>query len=173
MLRNKLQKELRTKFEDMDRSSIKEIQNIRIYTDYYKRFKKTYHVPLQLESVAHKRKDIPAAGHDLSKISLPITVHIASEIESYTTIGGKECSIKKGDMFMADENRIISSIIYGPDERTQVTPHTTDALYTVYAPPGITERSVQKHLCYIKGMVRNLSPGRRSENIQILSCEPQ
>jgi hypothetical protein len=35
------------------------MEPIKTYHDYYKRFKKTYHILLQLESIVFKNKSIP------------------------------------------------------------------------------------------------------------------
>ena len=109
------------------------------------------------------------AVHDLTKISLPVTVHTASGEETYKTMGGKVQTLKMGDIFMADQEGIISSIIYGPDARTQVTYSTTQALYTAYVPTGIPVQSVTNHLIYIKNMITILSPSSKIGSMEILS----
>jgi hypothetical protein len=43
---------------------------------------------------------------------------------------------------ISDGIGIISNIIYGPDQRTQITANTHNAIFTVYAPDGIGEQSV-------------------------------
>ena len=48
--------------------------------------------------------------------------------------------MKPGDMMICDARGIISSIVYGPDQRTRITPKTTRVLFTVYARPGSTRR---------------------------------
>ena len=45
-----------------DREAILSWHTIRVYADYFKRFKKTYHVLMQLESVACKGKELPAVA---------------------------------------------------------------------------------------------------------------
>lgn len=188
VLREELERELRNNYSGMQRNNIKNISEIKIYSDYYKTFKKTYHVLLQLESVALKGKSIPEAPpfvqimfmaelknllltavHDMTKISLPVTVHAASGEETYKTMGGKEQTLKRGDIFMADQEGIISSIIYGPDERTQVTFNTTQALYTVYVPKGISSQYATNHLVYIREMVTGLSPYCKVGTMEILT----
>ena len=187
ILREELERELRNKYSGMQRNNIKNISEVKIYSDYYKTFNKTYHFLLQLESVAIKEKRISEAPpfvqimfmaelknllltavHDLTKISLPVTVNAASGKETYKTMGGKEQTLKKGDIFMADKEGIISSIIYGPDERTRVTSQTTQALYTVYLPKGISLQYATDHLIYIREMVIGLSPYSKAGAMEIL-----
>jgi len=52
-----LEADLRSLFTDP--AKLKTLQPIKAYTAYYKRFKKTYHVLQQLESVVFKGKPIP------------------------------------------------------------------------------------------------------------------
>ena len=61
ILREKLEAELRNNYSGMERNDLKRIHELKIYSDYYKKFKKTYHVLLQLESVALRGKGIPEA----------------------------------------------------------------------------------------------------------------
>ena len=51
-----------------------------------------------------------------------------------------------GDMFVADNEGVMSSIIYGPDKRTSITKKTGKAFFVVYAPEGIGEEKVRGHL---------------------------
>ncbi len=154
--RRALEAELRERFAGCSRIDLNALPPIRAYTAYYKRFDKTYHVLLQLESVALKGKQIPGAtalveamfaaelknllltaGHDLDALQGPLRLDAAVGGESYEGLNGRPQALKAEDMFLADEAGIISSILYGPDRRTMITPQTRRALYTVYAPSGI------------------------------------
>ena len=53
---------------------------------------------------------------------------------------------------------ILSSIIYGPDRRTQIRSETQQVLFTVYAPPGIAGQLVCQHLQDIRDYVRLVAP---------------
>ena len=79
-------------------------------------------------------------------------------IEKYVSINGQEQELKAGDMMMADEKGVISSVIYGPDRRTMISPKTCNALFAVYAAPGIAQEKVRKHLEEIAGHVRLMAP---------------
>jgi len=54
-----LENNLRKKFANLSRADLKAMEPIKTYHDYYKRFKKTYHILLQLESIVFKNKSIP------------------------------------------------------------------------------------------------------------------
>nr|WP_320147157.1 phenylalanine--tRNA ligase beta subunit-related protein [uncultured Anaeromusa sp.] len=147
------------------------------YSQYYKRFKKTYHVRQQLESVIFKGKSIPSvtplveamfmaelknglltAGHDLEQVQGGLTLDAAGGQETYRLINGKEQTLKEQDMFLRDEAGVLSSIIYGPDNRTRLVPETKNAVFTVYAPAGITEALVKEHLRNLYEYIKLVSP---------------
>jgi len=170
-----LEAELRARFAS--REDVKALPEMQAYAAYYKRFKKTYHVQLQLESVALKGKPIPSvaalvetmfmgelknflltAVHDLDAVQPPVAVTVADGSESYVTLDGEAQTLKPGDMAIHDAAGILSSIIYGPDARTQVTPETRNVLFTVYAPDGIAREAVRRHLEGMRDWVRLIAP---------------
>lgn len=110
-----LEAELRTRFSGVDRPALLQLPVLRSYDDYYRRFKKTYHIQLQLESIIFKGKSIPSvaalveamfmaemedllltAGHDLDVLRLPLTLDVASGTETYTLLRGEEQTLKRG-----------------------------------------------------------------------------
>jgi len=172
-----LEQTLREQFAGYDRAAIKALPTIQAYNTYYKRFKKTYHVQLQLESVAIKGKSLPrvaalveamfmaeiknmllTAGHDLDKLALPVTVNVADGTERYVMLNGREQTLKEGDMMMADREGIITSVIYGLDQRTRITAETRAVFFAIYAPAGIEESLVHSHLQDIEANVRLVAP---------------
>jgi DNA/RNA-binding domain of Phe-tRNA-synthetase-like protein len=172
-----LEAELRERFAGKTRADIKALPELQAYTAYYKRFKKTYHVQLQLESVALQGKPIPSvaalvetmfmgelknylltAVYDLDVVQPPVRIDVADGSESYVTLNGQSPTLKPGDMFIADAVGVLSSIIYGPDARTQVTAETRNVLFTVYAPDGIAPEAVQRHLEDTRDFVWLIAP---------------
>lgn len=172
-----LEQDLRRRFGDSDRAELRARPTLQAYHDYYKRFKKSYHVQLQLESVVFKGKSIPrvaalveamfmaelknqllTAGHDLAAVVQPFGIEVASGDERYVRINGQEQTLKEGDMFIADAEGVMSSIIYGPDRRTQIGPDTKAAVFTVYAPAGISQAAVVDHLDDINAYVASFAP---------------
>ena len=156
---------LRSKYKDYNRAALIQAEPVNSYVIYYKQFKKTYHVLLQLESIILKGKSIPesnplvmimfmaelknlilTAAHDLDRIALPVGVELSKGEERYQLLNNMEKELPAEDMFMKDREGIISSIIYGPDNRTQINEKTNNVLYTVYVPPGIEKTLVNEHL---------------------------
>jgi len=181
-----LEEQLRTQFSGQDRVAIASHPVLRAYEEYYRRFKKTYHIQLQLESIILKGKSIPSvaalveamfmaemqdllltAGHDLDSVQLPLVLGAATGNERYTLLRGEEQTLKPGDMAISDQSGIISSIIYGPDRRTQITPATSNVIFTVYAPSGIEEQTVLEHLQHIKDNVMIFAPQAQVESITV------
>ena len=188
--KTELEASLRARYSDFDRKALELVTPFPAYDVYYKRFKKTYHVYLQLESIVFKGRTIPSvtslieamfmaelknmlltAGHDLATIHPPVSLDVATGNEHYIVLRGQDQTLKPGDMFITDEQGVMSSIIYGPDQRTQITPSTHEVLFTVYAPPGIGEQAVYTHLQNIRENVLLVSPEAEVSLLQVLSAQ--
>ncbi len=185
-LADRLEAGLRAHFAGFDRPALTALPVLQAYKEYYKRFNKTYHVLLQLESVALKGRPLPrttplvqamfmaelnsqllTAGHDLDALQGGLRLAVAAGSESYTTLSGETQVLKPGDMFISDEGGILSSIIYGPDQRTRLQPGSQGALYTVYAPPGIGAQPVYRHLEELRDDVQAAFPQARVEQLAV------
>ena len=57
-----LEEKIRSQFSGQDRAAMSNHPILQAYNSYYRRFKKTYHVQLQLESIAWKDKSIPSVS---------------------------------------------------------------------------------------------------------------
>jgi DNA/RNA-binding domain of Phe-tRNA-synthetase-like protein len=182
-----LEEQLRSQYLGQDRAAIGNHPILQAYAAYYRRFKKTYHVQLQLESIAFKGKSIPSvaalveamfiaevknmlltAGHDLDAVQLPITLDVSKGDERYMLLRGQEQVLKAGDMMMVDRAGVISSILYGPDQRTQIRASTQKVVFAVYAPPGIEQQAVLRHLQDIQQNVTLVAPEARVEMLKVL-----
>jgi DNA/RNA-binding domain of Phe-tRNA-synthetase-like protein len=172
-----LESALREHYDGYGRKELRALPSIAPYVAYYKRFKKTYHVLQQMESVALKGKPIPrtaalveamfmaelknqllTAGHDLDLLQEPVGVDVAQGEETYTGVSGHDLGTKAGDMMITDAAGILSSIVYGPDQRTKISPKTKRVIFTVYAPAGITRQMLSGHLNDLKSYVQVINP---------------
>jgi DNA/RNA-binding domain of Phe-tRNA-synthetase-like protein len=181
-----LEEQLRMQFSRQDRAAMLTLPILQAYNVYYKQFKKTYHVQLQLESIAWKGKSIPkvlalvesmfmaemknmllTAGHDLDVLSLPLTLDVSNGAERYILMRGDEQVLKADDMFISDQGGVISNIIYGPDQRTQITASTQNVVYTVYAPAGIDAQAVERHLEDIRDYIFLFAPQAHVELLKV------
>lgn len=181
-----IEEQLRSQFSGQDRAAMSSHPILQAYNNYYRRFKKTYHVQLQLESIAWKGKSIPnvstlveamfmaemknmllTAGHDLDTLHLPLTLGASEGVESYTLLKGNDHVLKADDMMISDQAGVISSIIYGPDQRTQIAANTRNVVFTVYAPAGIDVQAVTRHLQDIQEYAMVIAPQAQVEWLHV------
>jgi DNA/RNA-binding domain of Phe-tRNA-synthetase-like protein len=71
-------------------------------------------------------------------------------------------------MYMADAKGIVSSVIYGPDQRTRITADTRAVLFVTYAPKGIDEAALRQHLDRLEEYVQLVSPAAVVEGTRIV-----
>jgi DNA/RNA-binding domain of Phe-tRNA-synthetase-like protein len=188
--KEELESQLRSRFSGYDRAALKALPVIQAYNAYYRRYKKTYHVQLQLESVAFKGKSIPqvaalveamfmaelknlllTAGHDWEALEMPVRLDVAEGSERYIRLNGQEQKLKAGDMMIADGQGVISSVLYGPDRRTRITSETRQVFFTVYAPPGVGREAVWEHLRDIEAHVLLVAPEAKVETMEVYGAE--
>ena len=185
-----LEQSLRLRFAGYDRAHLKAHPVLQAYSAYYRSFKKTYHVRLQLESVVFKGKPIPrvaalveamfmaelehlllTAGHDLGTVHMPITIDVSDGSERFIRMNGQEQVLKPRDMIITDAQGILSSIIYGPDRRTRISPNTRQVLFTAYAPVGIEERTVYQNLEDIRDNILLFAPQAEVLQLRVYSAK--
>jgi len=177
---------IKTKHKGYERKTVSCSEPICHYVAYYKKFKKTYPVLLQLESVLLKDKGIPnvgipveamflaevsnqilTAGHDLDRIDGNLTVNIAVGTENYQGISGKNQQLTKNDLFLSDESGILSSVLNGPDYRTQITNTTRNTLYFVYGVDGVTKEQIRQHFENIRYYLLTAIPNVEIQMIKV------
>jgi DNA/RNA-binding domain of Phe-tRNA-synthetase-like protein len=158
------------------------------YEQYYKRFNKTYHVQLQIESIVLKGKHLPnvsplvdanfvaevetlvlTAGHDATKLQGSLSIDISREGDQITQMNGTTKAIRAGDMIMRDAGGVSCSILYGQDNRSPISAETTHVLYVSYAPVGVPAETVEAQLGRIEENIRLFSPIARVEQHWLLS----
>jgi DNA/RNA-binding domain of Phe-tRNA-synthetase-like protein len=185
-LKRGLEDELRRRYAGMDRAGLRSDPVLRVYEEHYRRFDKTYHVQLQLESILVKGKAMPngaglveamfmaeiesrllTAGHDLGAVDGNMKLDVATGNESYTLLRGTPQAPKAGDMMISDGSGIISSIVYGPDQRTQIRAETREAVFTVYAPAGIRTGAIVEHLKKIRYYAAIITCGVRTLVLEV------
>jgi DNA/RNA-binding domain of Phe-tRNA-synthetase-like protein len=171
----------------MDRSAIRELPVFAAYDLFYRQFRKTYHVQLQLESVIFKNKTIHSpsalvsclfmaelktglltAGHDFDALELPLEADAAAGGERYQIMEGSEKELKEGDLYIRDQQGILSSVIYGPDLRTRIHKKTDHVVFTTYGPPGISGDQIREQLIILEENVLLFAPEAVRKELIIL-----
>jgi DNA/RNA-binding domain of Phe-tRNA-synthetase-like protein len=181
--------ELKFRYAGFDRAAFKALPIIQAYNAFYKGFGQNYHVQFQIESVVVKGKPIPkvaalveamfmaelknlllTAGHDADAVQFPAGVDVAKGGEAFVGLGGREQTMKAGDMFISDGGGVLSSVLQGPAQRASIGPGTTRALFTVYAPAGIERDVVRAHLEDIEANVRIVAPETMRSLLEVYSA---
>jgi DNA/RNA-binding domain of Phe-tRNA-synthetase-like protein len=168
---------LRRRYEGFTRPDFLALPVMAAYARYYKRFNKTYHVQLQVESIALKGKRLPnvsplvdsnfiaevetlvlTAGHDVGKVRGAASIDVSRDGDELTPMTGTPRALRAGDMVMRDADGICCSIIYGQDNRSPISAETSHVLYVAYAPVGVPAETVEAHLQVIEENARLFSP---------------
>jgi DNA/RNA-binding domain of Phe-tRNA-synthetase-like protein len=160
------------------------------YAQYYKRFGKTYHVQLQIESIVLKGKQLPnvsplvdanfvaevhtmvlTAGHDVDKLDGALSIDVSRDGDRFTQMSGTPKELLAGDMIMRDTKGICCSILYGQDNRSPISGQTSHVLYVSYAPAGVPAGTVEAQLRAIEENVRLVSPHAVTEQQHVLMAQ--
>ena len=180
-------KNIRNSHSNYDRKVFCETDEVvKPYVHYYKKFKKTYHVLPQLESIL-KGKDFPdeiplvqalfmtelktsllIAGHDLKKCHLPLTIQMSNGGETYLGAGNRSIVLKPKDICLRDQKNYILSIIYGQDDTTRITKDTTDVLFLIDGVPGLDKCHIEKGLETLLEYVRIFEPNTVPIDMRII-----
>ena len=179
---------LRERYQGFTRQDYLALSVMAAYAQYYKRFGKTYHVLLQLESIVLKGKGLPSAsplvdanftaevetlvltaGHDARQLHGAISIDVARDGDQLAPMtGGAAKIVPPGDMIMRDAEGVCCSIIYGQDNRSPISAATSHVLYVAYAPAGVPKESVKAHLRLIEEHARLVSPLAVTEQQRVL-----
>ena len=188
--KREVEAQLRERCQNFTRKDFLALPVMAAYQQYYKRFKKTYHVQLQVESIVLKGKNLP-------DVSLPWSTLISSrkwkhgsslpgmmlpgcsrqsrwmyrgEGDQIVQLNGAAKAIRASDMVMRDANGVSCSILYGQDNRSPISTETSHVLYVAYAPPGVSAEIVDAQLLKIEAYIRLFSPDAIVERRQLLTA---
>jgi DNA/RNA-binding domain of Phe-tRNA-synthetase-like protein len=188
--KRKTEVHLREHYQGFTRQDFLTLPVLSAYEKYYKRFNKTYHVQLQVESIVLKGKNLPevsplvdanfiaevetfilTAAHDVAKLRGAISIDVSTEGDLMTLMNGASKTIYAGDMIMRDADRICCSIIYGQDNHSHISINTSQVLYVAYAPVGVPAELVEIQLRKIEENVRLFSPAVFVEQLNLLKAD--
>ena len=180
---------LRARYRGFTRQDFLALPVMAAYDRYYKRFNKTYHVQLQVESLVWKGKALPTisplvdanfiaevetfvltAGHDVAKLHGSLGIDVSRDGEQITQMNGVAKALRAGDMIMRDATGVRCSIIYGQDNRSLLSSETSGVLYVAYAPPGVPAETVEAQLRTVEANIRLVSPTALLEQHRLFSA---
>jgi Uncharacterized conserved protein len=161
----KVEAKLKTEIGGLSRKDLNALPPFSWYTEHFAAWGRAYPVLLQAQAIASKgrRLHMPdrlvlamfiaemegrllTAGHDLSTLSLPLSIERATGDEAMPCLGGSSKAIPAGDLLMRDRAGIVASLLLGPDERTSIRADTRRLLFVIYAPAPVGAELVQAQL---------------------------
>jgi DNA/RNA-binding domain of Phe-tRNA-synthetase-like protein len=186
-----IEERLREKYAGFSREDFLNLPVMAAYHRYYRKFGYTYHVLLQLESVALKDKSLPnvsplvdanfaaeldtlilTAGHDVAKLEAPVLIDVAREGDEIVQMNGTRKNVPVGDMLMRDALGVSCAILRGQDNRSPISKATTHALYVSYVPEGVAEEEVRAQLDAMEKYIRLFAPGCVLEQSRTIFAKP-
>jgi DNA/RNA-binding domain of Phe-tRNA-synthetase-like protein len=187
--KREIEAQLRRDYAGFSRQDFLALPVMAAYERYYKRFDKTYHVLLQVESIVIKGKDLPnvsplvdanftaevntfvlTAGHDVDRLAAPVLIDVSHLGDEITPMHGDNKPIRAGDMVMRDRHGVCCSILYGQDNRSPITVDTRSVLYVAYVPPGVPVEAVEAQLQQIEQNIHLFAPQARVEQRRLLAA---
>ena len=137
------------------RENLAEIsQRIQMYDRFFQSFGYECPLPLHLKRTIHSgfpRYNLMVDAHfmaemcagilvavtDYDRIEGKLTLDVARGGETSVGMGGRQFTIKEGEIVLKDERDIICVLCQGADEKTRVGAGTCNVLFYSYAVPGI------------------------------------
>jgi DNA/RNA-binding domain of Phe-tRNA-synthetase-like protein len=185
--KREIEADVRARYGGLTRRELLALPVMAAYAAYYRRFEKTYHVQLQLESIAWKGRGLPdvspavdanfaaevatlvlTAGHDADRLREPIVVDVSRRGDRIVQMSGSAKELRPGDMVMRDARGVACSIIYGQDDESPISPGSTHVLYVAYAPAGVPDSQVDLQLGRIEEHLRLCAPAVVVEQRRLL-----
>ena len=176
------------RFSDIPREELNQNPVLEAYRAYFKKFKKTYHILLQLESVAKKGRSFPAvnplvdscflaelntfvlsAGHDADLLSSAVQFDLSTDSDDFVQINGTSITLKSDDIIMKSGGKNVCSVIYGQDKSSALSPSTENAFFVSYAPEGVPEKPLIENLDLIEFYVKQFCPASETVLKKIFS----
>ena len=173
MLSEHLQ-QLRERYADYDR---KAMFGENVYFRFFRKFKKTYPVMMQLESFLLKGRPFPDADavtaipflveletqvlsgtHDVDDVHGTVRLFVGTEKAPFAGMRGEEVHTYPGDFCARDDEGIIFSMIAGADARTCAKPGSRHVFYPVFGVAGQPEAEIDAVLDRLKACVRVIAP---------------
>ena len=148
------------------------------YFRYFRKFKKTFPVMMQVESFLLKGRPFPEGRyinsiafltelktrcllgtHDADRVIGDIVYYQEMEKVPFPSIHGGDAHSYPGDITGRDDEGVIISMIAGADSRTCLNEDSRHALYFAFGTPGKTPEELNGYLDQLEEYVRILAPG--------------
>lgn len=172
-------KALQINEEDYDRKARFGENN---YFRFFKKFKKTYPVVLQYESLAFKGRPFPKSNpvielpyivevstmilsgcHDIDRIQGDLVIYTPAEKEPFMGMRGEMTHTYPNDMAGRDDGGIILSMIAGADDRTAGKTDSRNVFYPIFGTPGQDPEELRAAADAMVKIVKVLAPNAVTE----------
>ena len=179
MLRDRELDAIRKEGEDYDRETWFRQDP---YFRYFRKFKKTYPVMMQVESFLLKGRPFPEGRyinavafltelktrilmgtHDAERVDGDIVIYTETEKVPFPSIHGSEGHSYPGDTTGRDDAGVIISMIAGADSRTCLHEDSTHVLYLAFGTPGTSAEVLDECLDQAEEYVKTLAPNAVTE----------
>ena len=152
------------------------------YFRYFRKFKKTYPVMMQVESFLLKGRPFPEGRyinavafltelktrilmgtHDADRVEGDIVIYTETEKVPFPSIHGSEGHSYPGDATGRDDGGVIISMIAGADSRTCLQDDSTHVLYLAFGTPSTSAEVLDECLDQAEQYVKILAPNAVTE----------
>lgn len=152
------------------------------YFRYFRKFKKTSPVMMQVESFLLKGRPFPEGkyvnsvafltelktrcllgSHDADKIEGELVIYQETEKTDFPSIHGGVAHSYPGDITCRDDESIVVSMIAGADARTCLNDDSRHVLYFAFGTPGMAADVLEGYLRQVEAYVRVLAPAAETE----------
>lgn len=152
------------------------------YFRYFRKFKKTSPVMMQVESFLLKGRPFPdgrytnavafltelrtrclLGSHDAEKIEGDLVIYAETEKRDFPSIHGGTAHSYPGDITCRDDLSIVVSMIAGADERTCLSEDSRHVLYFAFGTPGMKAEALEGYLAKVEEYVKVLAPTAETE----------
>lgn len=154
------------------------------YVRFFKKFRKTYPVMLQFESVVCKGRPFPfdnlvtavpfllemtdqvlSGTHDADCVEGGVTLFLSEGRIPFTGLCGADAHTYPGDFCARDGGGLVFSEIAGVETRSRARPDSRHVFYPVFGTPGLPRAVVADAVGRLTGYVRLLAPAARVETL--------
>lgn len=151
------------------------------YFRYFRKFKKTSPVMMQVESFLLKGRPFPEerynnavafltelktrcllGSHDADMIEGDLVIYTEKEKTPFPSIHGGEAHSYPGDVTCRDDISIVVSMIAGADARTCLSDDSRHVLYFAFGTPGMEAETLKGYLDQVETYVKVLAPAAKT-----------
>ena len=129
-----------------------------------------YNLMVDAHFMAEMCAGILVAVTDYDRIEGRLVLDVARSGETCAGMGGRQFTMKEGEIVLRDEKDIICVLCQGADEKTRVTDGTSNVLFYSYAVPGIEAACLEAGLTVAAETMARFAGGN-IEGIEIFPGE--